>query len=104
MPSHKAPKTSRTAAGNGQISSAHRAKVFWTGRSQAVRLPKEFRFVGDDVKIYRVGNQVILEPDSIASDANGWPIAWWDLAGACPDFEVGDRQTNHERADIFRDE
>lgn len=38
------------------------AKVFWSGRSQAVRLPKEFRFEGDKVRIRRHGNAVILEP------------------------------------------
>ena len=39
-----------------------RAKVFWSGRSQAVRLPKEFRFEGDEVLISRDGDSVILEP------------------------------------------
>lgn len=39
-----------------------RAKLFQNGNSQAVRLPKEFRFPGKEVKIYRRGNQVILEP------------------------------------------
>ncbi|MBV8214132.1 MAG: antitoxin [Verrucomicrobia bacterium] len=38
------------------------AKVFWSGRSQAVRLPKEFRFDSDQVRIRRRGNVVILEP------------------------------------------
>jgi antitoxin VapB len=38
------------------------AKVFWSGRSQAVRLPKEFRFAGAEVRIRRHGNAVILEP------------------------------------------
>ena len=38
------------------------AKVFWSGRSQAVRLPKEFRFEADEVSIKRRGNAVILEP------------------------------------------
>ena len=38
------------------------AKLFRTGRSQAVRLPKEFRFEGDEVRIRRVGNGVLLEP------------------------------------------
>lgn len=38
------------------------AKVFWSGRSQAVRLPKEFRFEGDEVRIRRHGAAVILEP------------------------------------------
>lgn len=38
------------------------AKVFTHGRSQAVRLPKEFRFEGAEVRISRVGDKVILEP------------------------------------------
>jgi antitoxin VapB len=38
------------------------ARVFWSGRSQAVRLPKEFRFEGDRVKITREGRRVVLEP------------------------------------------
>lgn len=42
--------------------SARRAKLFWNGRSQAVRLPKEFRFEGDEVEIRREGESVILEP------------------------------------------
>jgi antitoxin VapB len=38
------------------------AKLFTHGRSQAVRLPKEFRFEGKEVRISRIGNRVILEP------------------------------------------
>lgn len=38
------------------------AKLFWNGRSQAVRLPKEFRFEGDRVRISRVGKGILLEP------------------------------------------
>jgi antitoxin VapB len=38
------------------------AKLFKTGRSQAVRLPKEFRFEGKEVRIRRVGAGVLLEP------------------------------------------
>jgi antitoxin VapB len=38
------------------------AKLFMTGRSQAVRLPKEFRFEGKEVRISRVGNGVLLQP------------------------------------------
>ena len=52
-----------------------RAKIFWSGRSQAVRLPKDFRFEGEEVRIRRRGNAVILEP--MAED---W--AWLDaIAG-----------------------
>ncbi len=47
------------------------AKVFWSGRSQAVRLPKAFRFEADEVRIRRHGDAVILEP--VARD---W--AWLD--------------------------
>lgn len=41
---------------------ADRAKIFWSGRSQAVRLPKEYRFDGTEVRIHRRGAAVILEP------------------------------------------
>ena len=50
-----------------------RAKIFQNGRSQAVRLPQEFRFSGDEVSIRREGNAVILEP--IKRDA--WPRGYW---------------------------
>lgn len=46
-----------------------RAKIFWSGRSQAVRLPKHFRLPGDEVRIRRHGNAVILEP---AADDWSW--------------------------------
>ena len=39
-----------------------RAKLFRHGGSQAVRLPKDFRFEGDEVTIRREGDRVILEP------------------------------------------
>jgi len=38
------------------------AKLFRNGSSQAVRLPKEFRMPGNEVKIFKKGNHVILEP------------------------------------------
>jgi antitoxin VapB len=38
------------------------AKLFKHGRSQAVRLPKEFRFEGNEVRVSRSGDKVILEP------------------------------------------
>jgi antitoxin VapB len=38
------------------------AKIFQHGRSQAVRLPKEFRLPGKEVKVSRVGDAVLLEP------------------------------------------
>jgi antitoxin VapB len=38
------------------------AKVFRNGRSQAVRLPREFRFAGTEVRVRRVAEGVLLEP------------------------------------------
>ena len=38
------------------------AKIFINGRSQAIRLPKDFRFAGEDVYIKKVGRMVILIP------------------------------------------
>jgi antitoxin VapB len=38
------------------------AKIFINGRSQAVRLPKEYRLKGEDVYIKKIGNIVILIP------------------------------------------
>ena len=38
------------------------ARLFWSGRSQAVRLPKEFRFEGDRVRVTRMGAGILLEP------------------------------------------
>jgi antitoxin VapB len=46
------------------------AKLFQNGRSQAVRLPREFRFEGDRVRIRRVGQGVLLEP--IIEDTKKW--------------------------------
>jgi len=38
------------------------AKVFWSGRSQAVRLPKEFRMDAKEVRLRKKGKGIILEP------------------------------------------
>jgi antitoxin VapB len=37
-----------------------KAKVFQSGNSQAVRLPKEFRFASDEVEIFKRGDEVVL--------------------------------------------
>lgn len=46
------------------------AKLFMHGRSQAVRLPKEFRLPGKEVRVRWVGRGVLLEP--IEFDADKW--------------------------------
>ena len=48
------------------------AKVFTTGRSQAVRLPKAFRFATSEVTIERQGDAVILRPKVQTKEE------WWD--------------------------
>ena len=50
-----------------------RAKIFANGRSQAVRLPREFRFEGKEVAIRKEGDAVILEPVG----KRKWPGGYW---------------------------
>ncbi|NPD66261.1 AbrB/MazE/SpoVT family DNA-binding domain-containing protein (plasmid) [Lichenicola cladoniae] len=73
------------------------AKVFWSGRSQAVRLPKAFRLEQDEVRIRRHGSAVILEPIP-----TNW--AWLDaIAGSVdPDFEhaAGEKIPEQERPEL----
>ncbi len=45
------------------------AKLFMSGRSQAVRLPRAFRFEGKEVRVRRFGIGVLLEPARIDPDA-----------------------------------
>ena len=71
---------------------AQTAKLFWSGRSQAVRLPKPFRMEGSEVRIRRQGRNVILEP--LAED---W--AWLDaIAGTFSDdfFAKGRQQPDEQ--------
>jgi antitoxin VapB len=46
------------------------AKIFMHGRSQAVRLPKEFRLPGKEVRVRRIGRAVLLEP--LEFDVDAW--------------------------------
>jgi antitoxin VapB len=48
------------------LKSLEKAKLFWSGRSQAVRLPKAYRIAGDEVRIRRHGAAIVLEP--VAAD------------------------------------
>jgi antitoxin VapB len=63
-----------------------KAKIFWSGHSQAVRLPKELRFETQvrEVAIRREGDRLILEP----IEAERWPEDFWGAFGGLPaDFE-----------------
>lgn len=72
------------------------AKLFKNGQSQAVRLPKEFRFAGKSVYIRKVGNAVMLIPRR---------KPWSVLEDACgkftDDFMATREQGSHEREDLF---
>lgn len=70
-----------------------KAKVFWNGSSQAVRLPKEFRFDADEVCINRIGSAVILFPKEAA-----WELFREALGKADEDFMPSrDQPTRVER-------
>jgi antitoxin VapB len=70
------------------------ARLFWNGRSQAVRLPKEFRFDGVEVRIRREGDRVVIEPLGAAD----WGDAFWEVFGAFEaDFDLGDRSRQQDR-------
>ena len=61
---------------------ADRAKLFKSGGSQAVRLPKGYRFEDqEDVLISRKGSRVILEPVR-----RTWSREFLELIGSAPDF------------------
>ena len=63
------------------------AKVFRSGNSQAVRLPKEFRLKGKEVEVFRRGNEIVLrEKDADLSRA-------FELLASLPiDFTAAERK------------
>lgn len=73
------------------------AKIFQNGRSQAVRLPKEFRFPGKEVYIYKVDGKVILsaKPDS-------WKDFFLSTKRPTKDFMADRNDLDLEERDIFK--
>ena len=57
------------------------AKIFENGRSQAVRLPKQYRFTGEEVLVQRVGSAVVLLPKEAA-----WQTFLYGLNGFTDGF------------------
>jgi antitoxin VapB len=57
------------------------AKLFKNGRSQAVRLPKEFRFDGEEVFIWKEDNRIVLSPKP-----KSWREFFEELPLASDDF------------------
>jgi antitoxin VapB len=74
------------------------AKLFQNGRSQAVRLPKEFRFEGDRVRIRRVGQGVLLEPLKV--DVKKW-FAELDRLNQEPFMPEGRKQPKMPKRKMF---
>jgi antitoxin VapB len=73
-----------------------RAKVFWTGRSQAIRLPKEFRFQTDTVLVRRQGRAVVVEP------AHEWPEGYVESFAGLPEGFSRPRQGKVEKRKSLR--
>jgi len=67
------------------------AKIFANGQSQAVRLPKEYRFSGDEVYIKKVGTTVMLFPKDRL-----WETHLEGLQGFSDDFMADGRPTHGE--------
>ena len=66
-----------------------KAKLFMHGRSQAVRLPKQFRFSGSEVRVSRFGDGVLLQP--LEFDVEAW-LARLDSYRDIPFMEDGREQ------------
>jgi antitoxin VapB len=60
------------------------ARLFTTGGSQAIRLPKEFRFPGKAVRLRRTKAGVLVTPEQ--DDLEERRQRFLKLAGSCPDF------------------
>ncbi len=73
------------------------ARIFFNGQSQAVRLPKEFRFDGEEVFIKKVGDATVLFPTN-----NPWGSLIKSLKHFSSDFmETRDQPDQQDREDLF---
>ena len=71
------------------------AKLFKNGRSQAVRLPKEFRFEGEEVYVRREGRSVVLTPKE-APNAGQWQAFFDALDSFDPRFPLERHQPEQQ--------
>jgi antitoxin VapB len=81
------------------MAKARVAKLFRNGRSQAVRLPREYRFEGNEVRICRVAQGVLLQP--IIHDSSRW-FSELDQISSEPFMRDGRKQPAAPRRKIFR--
>ena len=75
---------------------AQTAKLFKNGRSQAVRLPKEFRFPGNEVFIEKRGVEVVLRPKKV-----NWKEFFSRLSPFPDDFLVPRKDLKLQKRKIF---
>jgi antitoxin VapB len=77
-----------------EIMMAATAKLFMHGRSQAVRLPKEFRMPGTEVSVRREGDRIVLEPvEKKQQSREDWNAFWAKLhAMGSDDFMTTGRE------------
>ncbi len=72
------------------------ARIFQSGRSQAVRLPKAYRFAGTEVVVKHFGNGVLLLPVD-----DPWQTLAAGLAAFEPGFQITRQQPDEQvRAEI----
>lgn len=74
------------------------ARLFKNGRSQAVRLPREFRFDGDRVTVRRAGRGILVEP--AFTDVSSW-FDELDRLASEPFMPDGRRQPPSPKRDVF---
>ena len=72
------------------------AKIFINGRSQAVRLPKEYQFAGDEVYINRVGAMVVMFPRD-----KGWDLLAESLDEFTEDFMAERNQGDMDKREAL---
>jgi antitoxin VapB len=72
------------------------AKLFKNGNSQAIRLPKSFRFEGDEVLLYRDGDRIIIQPNK-----PHWEDFFLSAESASKDFLKNRKDTRPQKRTLF---
>jgi antitoxin VapB len=74
------------------------AKVFMSGNSQAIRLPKEFRVEGDEVYIKKTKNSIVI---TMKEKKEVFRNVLDDVFGCCPDFDTGRDKINDKPREVL---
>jgi antitoxin VapB len=98
------PTNTKSQAAASSPSAPKTAKLFKNGRSQAVRLPKEFRFEGDEVVIRRnpsTGEVVLSSKAELQKKSWQELFAAWDALGSSKEDELERDRTPPIERDFF---